>query len=42
MGVRSGECEMKTCFKCKEYKPLEHFSARKGNKDGKQGNCKEC
>ena len=33
---------MKTCSKCKEYKPLDQFSAHNKKKDGKQANCKEC
>ena len=33
---------MKTCSKCKEYKPLDQFSANNKKKDGKQSNCKEC
>lgn len=33
---------MKTCAKCKEYKPLDQFSAHNKKKDGKQANCKEC
>ena len=42
MGQCSRECEMKTCSKCKEYKPLDQFSAHNKKKDGKQANCKEC
>ena len=33
---------MKTCSKCKEYKPLDQFSADNKKKDGKQAHCKEC
>ena len=32
---------MKTCGKCKEYKPLDQFSAHNKKKDGKQAHCKE-
>lgn len=42
MGQCSRECEMKTCSKCKEYKPLDQFSAHNKKKEGKQANCKEC
>jgi ribosomal protein S27AE len=33
---------MKTCTKCKEYKPLKDFYNRTRSKDGKAYQCKEC
>jgi hypothetical protein len=32
----------KTCCTCKESKPIESFSSRKGAKDGRRGQCKKC
>lgn len=33
---------MKTCIDCKSEKSLEGFYNQRGNKDGKQGFCKDC
>ena len=33
---------MKTCSKCKEVKPLDHFYNSKQLKDGKMCRCKDC
>ena len=33
---------MKTCFLCKQSKPLSDFHNRTSSKDGKQGMCKMC
>ena len=32
----------KTCVKCYETKPIQHFYREKNNIDGRRNNCKEC
>jgi len=33
---------MKTCKQCEQEKALDHFYKQSGNKDGRQGCCKQC